>query len=75
MQGDFTGGGYAGQVNRDHTTRLEFWNITTISHGAHAIKFGTRIRDTRDANFTNANFNGFVYFQNYQQYQAWPTDC
>ena len=70
VQGDFTGGGYSGQVSRDHTTRLEFWNITTISHGAHAIKFGTRMRDTRDANLTTANFNGSFTFASYQQYQA-----
>ena len=62
VQGAFTGGGYSGQVYRDHATRLEFWNITTLSHGAHAIKFGTRIRDTRDANFTNSNFNGSFTF-------------
>ena len=70
VQGDFSGGGYPGQVSRDHATRLEFWNITTISHGTHAIKFGTRIRDGRDANFTDANFNGSFTFGNFQQYQA-----
>ena len=69
VQGDFTGGGYPGQVYRDHATRLELWNITTLSHGAHAIKFGTRLRDGRDANFTNGNFNGNFVFQTYQAYQ------
>ena len=69
VQGDFTGGGYPGQVYRDHATRLEFWNITTLSHSAHAIKFGTRIRDGRDANYTNSNFNGNFVFQTYQAYQ------
>jgi hypothetical protein len=70
VQGDFTGGGYTGQESRDHTTRLEFWNITTLSKGTHAIKFGTRLRDTRDANLTNANFNGAFTFSNYQDYLA-----
>ena len=56
-KGDFTGGGYPGQEYRDHAVRLELWNITTLSHGAHAIKFGTRMRDSRDANLTNGNFN------------------
>ncbi len=68
VQGDFTGGGFPGQVYRDHTTNLEFWNITTLSHGAHAIKFGTRIRDTRDANLTTSNFNGAFTFATYDQY-------
>ena len=70
VQGDFTGGGYSGQASRDHTTRLEFWNITTLSKGTHAIKFGTRLRDSRDANFTNSNFNGAFTFSNYQGYLA-----
>jgi hypothetical protein len=70
VQGDFTGGGFQGQESRDHTTRLEFWNITTLSKGTHAIKFGTRLRDSRDANLTNANFNGAFTFATYQQYLA-----
>ncbi|MGD0548505.1 MAG: hypothetical protein ABR991_11850, partial [Terracidiphilus sp.] len=61
VTGDFTGGGYSGQQSLDHTTRLEFQNMTTMSHGAHAIKFGTRLRDSRDANKTNAEFNGAIY--------------
>ncbi len=60
VQGDFTDGGYTGQESRDHATRLEFQNLTTISHGAHAIKFGTRLRDSRDANFTTNNYNGII---------------
>ena len=56
--GEFTAGGYPAQVYRDHAMRLELQNLTTLSHGAHAIKFGTRLRDTRDANFTNSNYNG-----------------
>jgi Carboxypeptidase regulatory-like domain/TonB dependent receptor len=70
VMGDFQGGGYTGQVSRDHATRLEFQNLTTISHGAHAIKFGTRLRDGRDANFTDSNFNGSIAFDSYTSYQA-----
>jgi hypothetical protein len=68
VTGDFTGGGYPGQQYRDHATRLEFWNITTLSHGAHAIKFGTRMRDSRDANMTNSNFNGMFAFASFDKY-------
>jgi hypothetical protein len=68
VMGDFNGGGYAGQTSRDHTTRLEFQNLTTVSHGAHAIKFGTRLRDYRDANFTSSNYNGSFRFDSYQKY-------
>ena len=70
VQGDFTGGGYGGQQSLDHTTRLEFQNMTTMSHGAHAIKFGTRIRDSRDANWMTANFNGSFTFDSPTSYLA-----
>lgn len=66
--GNFTGGGLSAQVYRDHSTRLEYQNLTTWSHGAHAIKFGTRLRDTRDANFSTSNFNGTFRFANAQSY-------
>ena len=62
VQGDFTGGGFSGQESQDHTVSLEFQNITTLTHANHAIKFGTRLRDTRDANLTNASFNGRFLF-------------
>ncbi len=80
VTGDFIGGGYSGQELQDHTTRLEFQNVTTLSSGTHAIKFGTRMRDSRDANLTNANFKGNFTFADtvnaastiyaYQKYQA-----
>ncbi len=70
VQGDFVAGGYNGQTSLDHTTRLELWNITTLSHGPQAIKFGTRMRDTRDANLTDSNFKGAFTFDSYQQYLA-----
>ncbi len=68
VQGDLTTGGLSAQTYRDHTTRLEYQNLTTLSHGAHAIKFGTRLRDTRDANFTTSNFNGTFRFADPQAY-------
>jgi hypothetical protein len=80
VQGDFTGGGYQGQQSRDHYTRLEFQNMTTMSHGSHAIKFGTRLRDARVATYTNGGFNGSFTFADtvngasttyaYQKYMA-----
>ena len=70
VTGDFSGGGYSGQESLDHTTRLEFQNMTTLSHGTHAIKFGTRMRDTRDANRTTSNFNGSFTFSSAASYLA-----
>jgi hypothetical protein len=48
--------------------------MTTLSHGAHAIKLGTRMRDSRDANLTNANFNGSFTFDTPQSIWQWPMD-
>ena len=60
--GEFTGGGSSGQISKSHTTALEFQNITTWSAGKHAIKFGTRLRDSRIASFTNSGYNGSFSF-------------
>jgi len=70
VTGDFTGGGLSGQTSLDHSTRLEFQNMTTMTHGAHAIKFGTRLRDTRDANWSNAKFKGTFTFDSAAGYEA-----
>ena len=62
VAGDFVGGGFTGQESQDHRVNLEFQNLSTLSHGKHAIKFGTRLRDYRDANKSNAKFNGTFSF-------------
>jgi len=68
VAGNFSGGGSGGQFNTDHTDHLELQNMTTMSAGAHAIKFGAWLRDNRDANATNANFNGSFSFPSLQAY-------
>jgi hypothetical protein len=68
VAGSFTDGGSGGQKSNDHTDHLELQNLTTMSAGAHAIKFGTRLRYNRDANSTDANFNGSFSFQSLNAY-------
>jgi hypothetical protein len=68
VAGEFTTGGYSGQTYRDHATRLEFQNLTTMSHGAHAIKFGTRLRDSFLSDYTTSNFNGSFRFADANSY-------
>ena len=70
VSGDFNGGGSSGQFNNDHTDHLELQNMTTMSSGSHAIKFGTWIRDNRDANSSNGYFNGSFTFPSLQAYVA-----
>ena len=64
----FIGGGASAQHSSDHTDRLELQNLTTMSLGAHAVKFGTRLRDNRDANSANAGFNGSFSFVSLNAY-------
>jgi len=70
VPGSFTGGGTYGQTSHDHTDHLELQNMTTMSVGAQAIKFGARLRDNRDANSTDANFNGIFNFNDPADYSG-----
>ncbi len=64
----FSGGGNSGQSSSDRNTHMEVQNITTMSAGAQAIKFGTWLRDNRDANTSHAGFNGSFSFDTIQAY-------
>ena len=74
VPGSFTSGGSAGQRENDHTDHLELQNLTTMSAGAHALKLGTRLRYNRDANSTNANFNGSFSFPSLNAYVIMVND-
>jgi hypothetical protein len=64
----FTGGGATDQTSNDHTDHYELQNLTTTSIGAHAIKFGTRLRDNSDANTSDDDFNGSFSFNSVSDY-------
>ena len=68
VPGYFTGGGSTSQYSSDKTTHIELQNITTMSAGAHAIKFGTWLRDNRDGNTGLAFFNGAFSFPSITAY-------
>ncbi|MGA2849632.1 MAG: carboxypeptidase regulatory-like domain-containing protein [Terracidiphilus sp.] len=68
VPGYFTGGGSNAGYSSDRTTHAELQNITTMSLGAHAIKFGTWLRDNRDANTGLAGFNGSFSFPSIDAY-------
>ncbi len=64
IMGNFTGGGASAQSSKDTQDHFEFQNITTMSAGRHAIKFGTRLRENRESNSSDSNFNGtFTFLQ------------
>jgi hypothetical protein len=62
VPGSFSGGGDGGQYSNSHSDHLELQNFTTLAAGAHAIKFGTWLRDNREALTTDGNFNGTFTF-------------
>ena len=73
ISGDFTGGGASGQTQNSHSDHLELQNITTMSAGRHAIKFGTWLRDNRTATSSFSNRNGSLVFQQYAYVNALNT--
>jgi hypothetical protein len=70
----FASGGSSSQFSEDHTDHYELWNETTMSAGAQALKFGMRLRNNRDSNSTNANFNGTFSFSSLASYQLLLSD-
>lgn len=62
VSGIETFGGSADQINNDKTLYYELQNNTAIAAGKHSLNIGGRLRATRDANTSNANFNGTFTF-------------
>jgi hypothetical protein len=70
VQGGFMGGGNGAGAMHDHQDNLELDNYTTVAAKAHAIQYGLRLRYYRDANYSNAGFNGSYTYSSLQQYAA-----
>src|SRR6266566_1257287 len=62
IQGAFVGGGSSGGFSNDTQKRYELQNITFMTFGKHAIKYGGRLRATNMENDSNARFNGVYNF-------------
>jgi len=62
VPGFFSSGGNGSQRSNDHSDHFELQNMTTMSAGPHAIKFGVWMRDNRDATSTDGGFNGSFSF-------------
>jgi hypothetical protein len=70
VQGAFTGGGSNEVTIRDAQDHYELQNYTTVARGAHAIRFGARLRAVRDANDSTAGFNGSYTYSSLSSYAA-----
>ena len=60
--GSFNAGGSTLGRSLDTTNNFELQNNTTAVHGAHAWRFGIRVRAQFDANSSPLNFNGTFTF-------------
>jgi hypothetical protein len=70
VQGAFTTGGSNSGVARDHQDIFELQNYSTATARSHTIRFGTRLRAYRDANYSTAGSNGNYLFTSIDQYLA-----
>jgi len=68
VPGFFTSGGNGSQQDSEHSDHFELQNITTMTAGPHAIKFGAWLRDNRQATSTDSNFNGSFNFSTVYDY-------
>jgi hypothetical protein len=68
VPGTFSSGGSGDQASTSHSDHYELQNITTMTAGKQAIKFGTWIRDNREALSTDGNFNGNFTFPSVTAY-------
>jgi hypothetical protein len=70
VPGAFTGGGSAQGNSADYQDHYEFQNYTSVIHGNHTIKFGARLRELRDADYSTSGFNGTFTFPTIDDFVA-----
>jgi hypothetical protein len=68
VPGFFTSGGNDAQRDTSNSDHFELQNITTMTAGAHAIKFGAWLRDNHEASSTDSGFNGSFSFATVYDY-------
>jgi hypothetical protein len=68
LEGAFTTGGSSQGVIEDHQDNFELQNYWTATAGKHTMRFGTRLRAYRDANYANSSSNGSYTFQSPTEY-------
>ena len=69
VEGAFTGGGSNGGSYHDNQDRFEFQNYVSEAVRKHFLNYGGRLRSTRDANSSSANYNGTYTFSSLTSYQ------
>ncbi len=67
---NFQGGGSPLGAIHDTETRYEFQNYASLALTKHYLRFGGRLRDIQDTNYSNANFEGTYTYSNLVDYQV-----
>ena len=70
VSGNFQSGGYASQDLSDHQDHFEVQNYTSIQLKKNFIRFGGRLRTTREAQNTGNNTNGSFTYSDLPDYLA-----
>jgi hypothetical protein len=68
VPGYVNGGGNSIGTYTDTQSHYEFQNYTTIAKGKHTIKFGARLRDAAEHNYSLTNGNGSYVFASQDSY-------
>ena len=74
VQGAFTEGGSSTGVVSDHQDTFELRDYSTATFGTHTLRFGSRWRAYRDANYSTSGANGHYIFQTIAHYLAQTPD-
>ena len=70
VQGAFTTGGSNAGTEENHADLFVLQNYSTATAGRHTLRFGVRLRATRDTNYSNADANGSYFFNSVAAYEA-----
>ncbi|HZP06533.1 MAG TPA: carboxypeptidase regulatory-like domain-containing protein [Terracidiphilus sp.] len=70
VQGAFTSGGSSSGIARDLQNNFELHNDSTVTAGAHTLRFGTLLRAYDDSSNSTAGANGSYYFSSVSAYEA-----
>ena len=67
---NFQGGGSPQGTQHDTANHYEFQDYASVALAKHYLRFGGRVRDVHDTNYSNANFQGTYTYSTLNDYLA-----
>ena len=67
---NFESGGNPEGTQHDTANHYEFQDYVSVALAKHYVRFGGRVRDVHDTNYSNANFQGTYTYSNLADYLA-----